>query len=300
MTTLSHILKLSHAKQPISRFALCCLIGVYGFWLISQGPSNALSNFIEQISIAITMVFGSLIAGGTALGGGAVAFPVMTKMLNIEPATAKVFSLAIQSFGMTAASIIIITQRITFYRNFAWLALCGALPGVLISLTWIADIIPRLVTKSLFSAFLIVFAVTLLNLKKKHHASGQEHHLFLVVIIGFIGGLVAGLIGSGADIALFALLMLYYKKDIKAATATSVVVMACTSVVASLYNWLFLDAISDDISNYVFAAMPVVVIGAPLGAYFCSIIKEQTLLTCLLLLILLEVSFTAYELYPVI
>jgi hypothetical protein len=58
----------------------------------------------------VRLSFGSMIAGGTSLGGGAVAFPVFTKVLHITPYDAKVFSLAIQSVGMSAASLTRYTQ----------------------------------------------------------------------------------------------------------------------------------------------------------------------------------------------
>ncbi|MFL6307311.1 MAG: hypothetical protein ACJ72H_27575 [Candidatus Sulfotelmatobacter sp.] len=33
--------------------------------------------------VAVTMIFGSLVGGGTSEGGGAIAFPVFTKLLHI-------------------------------------------------------------------------------------------------------------------------------------------------------------------------------------------------------------------------
>ena len=278
---------------------LLFLASTYICWLFMQGINSALANFMSQISIAITMVFGSFVAGGTALGGGAVAFPVMTKVLAIEPATAKVFSLAIQSFGMTAASHTIIFSGIKYYRSVVLLALFGALPGVAISL-FIADLLPRLVTKSLFSVFLLVFAITLL---RAHWKGKQQLDIdlsckkknALVVFVALLGGIVSGLIGSGADIAIFALLMLHFKADLKVATATSVIVMAVTSVFASGINLLYLNAITAPISQYVLAAIPVVVIGAPLGAYCCAKVPKSVLLSFLLMLIGLEVAFTLYE-----
>lgn len=272
---------------------------VYAFWLIWQGPQSAVSNFISQIQIAITMMFGSFVAGGTALGGGAVAFPVMTKVLHIEPATAKVFSLAIQSFGMTAATLTIIFSGIKYYKNVVWLALIGSLPGVLISLMFIADLVPRLATKSIFSLFLALFALTLLKLhisKREEDPMHYWHHPWLICVIGFIGGLVSGLIGSGADIAIFALLMLFYKRGLKASTATSVVIMAVTSVFASCINYFVLGTVSNEISQFVLAAIPVVVVGAPLGAYVCAKMPTQAVLAFLMSLIALEVGFTLYEL----
>ena len=296
MTALSMNFKNRSYRQYIP---LLFLASTYICWLFMQGINSALANFMSQISIAITMIFGSFVAGGTALGGGAVAFPVMTKVLAIEPATAKVFSLAIQSFGMTAASLTIIFSGIKYYRSVVLLALFGALPGVAISL-FIADLLPRLVTKSLFSVFLLVFAITLL---RAHWKGKQQLDIdlsckkknALVVFVALLGGIVSGLIGSGADIAIFALLMLHFKADLKVATATSVIVMAVTSVFASGINLLYLNAITAPISQYVLAAIPVVVIGAPLGAYCCAKVPKSVLLSFLLMLIGLEVAFTLYE-----
>ncbi|KAJ1374881.1 hypothetical protein KIN20_037987 [Parelaphostrongylus tenuis] len=45
------------------------------------------------------MLLGSTVGGMTSEGGGAIAFPVMTLCLHIDPLTARDFSLMIQSFG---------------------------------------------------------------------------------------------------------------------------------------------------------------------------------------------------------
>ena len=49
--------------------------------------------------MSITMIFGSMVAGATSEGGGAVAFPVMTLVLKLSPSIARDFSLMCQSFG---------------------------------------------------------------------------------------------------------------------------------------------------------------------------------------------------------
>jgi uncharacterized membrane protein YfcA len=54
------------------------------------------------------MVFGSFVAGSTPQGGGAVAFPVFTKVLEVPADVARTFSLSIQAVGMVVASIIIV------------------------------------------------------------------------------------------------------------------------------------------------------------------------------------------------
>jgi len=48
----------------------------------------------------LTMVVGSIIAGMTSEGGGAVAFPVNSLLLHIETEVARDFSLMVQSCGL--------------------------------------------------------------------------------------------------------------------------------------------------------------------------------------------------------
>ncbi|MFC3032793.1 sulfite exporter TauE/SafE family protein [Pseudoalteromonas fenneropenaei] len=268
-------------------------------WL--QGLSQALVQIYHEISIAATMALGSFVAGGTALGGGAVAFPVMTKVLNIEPATAKVFSLAIQSFGMTAASITILCRRIPVYGNVVLMALPLSALGVWLSLLYVAPYAPRLLTKSIFSFLLLCFAITLILRwwRKVHHQPAARYiqpKPMRFMLVAFLGGIASGLVGSGADIALFALLVIAYNADVKVATATSVLVMAFTSLVGSGINAWHLHTITPEIESYLLAAIPIVVVGAPLGAYVCSKVKVGHLVSFLLLLITLEVGFTGFEL----
>ncbi|MGS0536947.1 TSUP family transporter [Pseudoalteromonas sp. SaAl2] len=292
----THVLKIKPWLLP----AIFIVI-IYSGLLINQGFSELLSNFIAQISIAVTMAAGSFVAGGTALGGGAVAFPVMTKLLVIDPATAKVFSLAIQSFGMSAAAITIIFTGIKFYRNVVLVAAPIAIVGSSISLLFIAEYLPRLVVKGVFSCLLLCFALTLLwRLYHRRQYVCSETAICVdyvsLAVVAFVGGLASGLVGSGADIAIFALLIIACNANIQKATATSVLIMALTSVVSSVINYYFLDVISQQIEAYLLAAIPVVVVGAPLGAYLCAKMKSGQLIAFLLLLIAIEVVFTLYEL----
>lgn len=278
------------------------IAAVYLSLILYQGANGALASIAAQWQIALTMAFGSFVAGGTALGGGAVAFPVMTKLLAIEPATAKVFSLAIQSFGMTAATITILCRRIPIYTNVVWMALPMATVGVITSLLFVAPLAPRLMTKGIFSLLLLFFALTLINRwwRKAHHLPS---HVYIkpkpvrFMLVAFLGGIASGLVGSGADIAIFALLILAYHADVKRATATSVVIMAFTSIVGSTLNALYLDTVTPEITGYLLAAIPIVVIGAPLGAYVCARMKVGVLVSFLLILIGLEAGFTGFELY---
>ena len=60
---------------------------------------NYFSIFPTHYLMSLTMIFGSMVAGATSEGGGAVAFPVMTLALKIPPSIARDFSLMTQSCG---------------------------------------------------------------------------------------------------------------------------------------------------------------------------------------------------------
>lgn len=95
-------------------------------WLGFLGIKDAFYHLIHYWEITLTMLFGSIIAGATSIGGGAVAFPVFTKLLHIAPHDAKIFSLAIQSVGMTAASLTIYFRKIPVeWRIIRWGSLGG-------------------------------------------------------------------------------------------------------------------------------------------------------------------------------
>ena len=84
---------------------------VFVAWLVFGGD-RSLQAVVDHWQVSLTMVLGSLVGGGTSEGGGAVAFPVLTKVLAVPADQARLFSFAIQSVGMTAASITIIANHV--------------------------------------------------------------------------------------------------------------------------------------------------------------------------------------------
>ena len=65
--------------QSSIRYSLLCALTVWTTWLIILQPNRAISNLIAHWEFAFTMMFGSMVAGATSMGGGAVAFPALTK-----------------------------------------------------------------------------------------------------------------------------------------------------------------------------------------------------------------------------
>src|SRR5450631_3395844 len=114
-------------KRSALRVNLTIALFVWAIWL-AFGGKLAIHHLLADWKVALTMVFGSLVGGGTSEGGGAIAFPIFTKLLHIAPYDARNFSLAIQSVGMGSASLSILYLRIPIERR---ALLYAGTPGLL-------------------------------------------------------------------------------------------------------------------------------------------------------------------------
>jgi uncharacterized membrane protein YfcA len=259
-------------------------MGLFGAYLLLR----------ENWQISLTMIFGSFIAGATSEGGGAVAFPVFTKLLHINPLDAKVFSLAIQSVGMTAASVLIIASGIKVeWRIIRWASIAG-IPGLLIGAGWLAPMLSASALKMSFTFLISTFAITLYLFNKGIRLTHAElprcgkAELIIIMVAGFFGGIMSGMVGSGIDILNFSVMVLLFHMSEKVATPTSVVLMSINSIFGFFYHYNFTSAFSAEVQNWWLSAIPVVVIGAPLGALLCSRMNRHTIANILILLIGLE------------
>jgi uncharacterized membrane protein YfcA len=240
------------------------------------------------------MIFGSIIAGATSEGGGAIAFPVFTKVLQISPVDAKVFSLAIQSVGMVAASIAIIMMRVrVLWRVIVWVSLGGCL-GIIISSVFLSPLLAPAIIRMLFTIMAISLAFTLIRLSagfRLNHLNMPNittREITILLIVGVVGGVISGLVGSGIDMLCFSVLVLLFRISESIATPTSVILMAINSVFGVLLHIYFFDGINAQVQAYWLASVPFVVVGAPLGAYFCSRMQYLHIRYLLIALISIE------------
>lgn len=259
-----------------NRRSLALAIGVWAAWLIAVSIGDRWSTVADNLGMAVTMLFGSLIAGATSEGGGAVAFPVLTLAFGAAPSVARDFALMIQSVGMTAAAAAIFWGRIKIAKRPLAAAFLGGVPGVLVGISLVSPLLPAAPTKLAFVALWASFGVALgwslhsrpdrperATIALSWSRGGQV----VLVLCGFLGGLVSGVCGSGIDVVTFSALTLAFGVDERIATPTSVVLMGGNAVVGFLWR---LGAAGPPISpeawGYWWAAVPVVVVGAPLGA----------------------------------
>ena len=273
---------------------LIIAISVWSLWLFSLGPSTALSIVADNITIALTMLLGSFVAGSTSVGGGAVAFPVFTKVLAIDSYTALLFSLAIQSVGMTAASVLIVLKKIPIcLRVIRYSVVMGAL-GLFTSFFLLRLHIPSADIKYIFSCFSVIVATGLMWTQWQQDATlkEQQAHPIPLAIACFLGGMLSGIIGTGIDFIVFTLMIFIWQYDFKKAIATSVVVMAINAMVGFVAILIGTEDFQGSVVFYWLAAIPIVVVGAPLGALACRYIHRRVMLYFLLLLIATDIVST--------
>jgi uncharacterized membrane protein YfcA len=242
------------------------------------------------------MVLGSFVAGATAEGGGAVAFPVFTKVLQIPASDARTFALMIQSIGMISASLFIVTRRIRILPDVVTWVSIGGVFGMFLG-SYVVTI-PSPYSKLLFTFATAAFGVTLiiarwvLNWNPYESFSIRDWQRRLLFIgIGVVGGTFAANVGSGIDTLTFIVLTLAFGINEKISTPTTVIIMGLNTVV----GFFIQGALKQNIGivwEYWLVAVPVVVLGAPLGAWVASKVSRDAIIIFLLSLMSLELIST--------
>ena len=307
-------------------------------WVIVVSASGLWSRVAEHWVAAVTMVFGSFVAGATPQGGGAVAFPVFTKALSVPTNTARSFSLCIQAVGMTtAAASIIINRRAVEWRAAAGGAAAGGTAFVVAlvvfgdrtSAFWPMDL-PGEYVKVTFTLIVLAMGVVAVigsripirSVSDRLPTLNQRLRLALV-IAGVAGGVASALVGSGADVMIYIFVVILFGVSAEVGVPTSVVTMAGVSIIGFItlglidgQLWVDLDADGlvtavggdalatpvaqrqADLFGMWLAAVPVVAWGAPFGAFVASRLSTNALVRLAVVLAAGEVVSTLIFLEP--
>ncbi len=287
--------------------------GVNLIWAIVVLTAGMEQRIIDNWESLATMLFGSFLAGSSPEGGGAVAFPVFTKLLEIPGPIARTFGLSIQAVGMTMASIAILLSGREFHRRAVVVGSAAAIAGFLISirlfgrpeqLFWPPSIGSAWV-KATFSIVLATTSIVMIQHLRHNHS---DHPAPLpwnrrldtgLIVVALAGGFLASLTGTGANIVVFLFLVAIADVLPKTALPSAIMIMTTVSIVGLVVFGLLdgqlavevvhdrvvsvggvptdLDAANHDLLGLWLAAVPVVVWGAPLGSLMASLVREDQL-----------------------
>jgi uncharacterized protein len=187
--------------------------------------------------ICIGLVLGSIGAGGSML-----AIPVFVYLFAMDMETAGAYSLFL--VGVTSLAGVALKQRqqIVCLRTAFFFGL-PSISGAFISRKWIIEIIPDLLWRSsslvltkdhaLLGLFSILMAtsslILLLKMKPAYEANSKPRLLYLMCL-GFLVGLLAGLVGAGGGFIIIPALIILARQSFSTVTATSLVIIAANSL----------------------------------------------------------------------
>src|SRR5262249_22006240 len=127
-------------------------------WAVLMFGIGLLPHTVRQWRMAVVMIFGSVVAGSTPMGGGAVSFPFLVFWLHVPPDTARNFALCIQALGMTSAMIFILCRRVRIQGRILGWTIPGAAVGILCGTVGIAPHIAANFVKLIFACVWMSFA----------------------------------------------------------------------------------------------------------------------------------------------
>jgi uncharacterized membrane protein YfcA len=270
---------------------------VFVAWLV-LGGDRSLQAVVDHWQVSLTMVLGSLVGGGTSEGGGAVAFPVLTKVLAVPADQARLFSFAIQSVGMTAASITIIANRVPIEWRALRYGAPAAVVGVALSSTLIAPHVENATVRLIFTAILVSLALALWISRRHAPHRYDEIELFglgeegALVVAGLVGGLLSGLAAVGENTIMFVLLVLGFRVCERVVTPTTVVLLTTVTLAGFLTHLLVMNDFTGPVVDMWLAAVPVVAFGAPTGALLVTRMSRDNIVRVLYVLISIEFAST--------
>lgn len=272
------------------------VLTIYLCWFGYMFSADRWHLFTQWWPMSLTMVLGSFVAGASAEGGAAVAFPVFTKVLNISATDARTFGLMIQAVGMTVASIVIVSRRVPILPNVIGRVTLGGVIGMFVGslLIPIPPPYPKILFTFVTAAFGSALFISRWVLHWQPHRSlplNNWRRQLLFVLIGIIGGIFAANTGSGIDTLTFIVLTLAFGIDEKISTPTTVIIMGLNSVVGFFVQGVVTQSIGI-VWEYWLVCIPIVILGAPLGAWVASHVTRDAIIYLLLGLISLELVTT--------
>ena len=270
---------------------------VFVVWLL-VGGERALQAIATDWPVSLTMVFGSLVGGGTSEGGGAVGFPVLTKVLAVPADQARLFAFAIQTIGMGAATITIIVNRVPLEWRAIRFGAPAAMLGVVVSCVFLAPLVPSGTVRLLFTAILVGLGVALVVSRRFAPDRRDTIEVFgrgeliALIAVGLVGGLLSGVAAVGENTLMFIVLVLAFRVCERVVTPTTVVLLTIVSVTAFAAHALVIRDFQGPVVDMWLAAVPIVAIGAPLGALLLTRMSRDAIVRILYVLISVELIST--------
>ncbi len=279
-------------KIPIWYFLFLLIVWI--FWAVYMYSTQSFHLYAEHAYEVITMVLGSFIAGSSPEGSAAIAYPIFTLLLKIDPAEARNFAFAIQSIGMTSASLLILGLAIKVEWNYIRYVTLGGLLGLVIGNYWVVPLISPTLAKLFFVSLWLGFGVVLWKENRNSRQvfdsiqSFSRSDIFRLLFFGLVGGIISSVFGTGINIFTFCLMTIYYKIDEKVAIPSSVVIMTIETIAGFFLHAAVIGDFQTNAFEMWIVCIPVVVVFAPLGAFVVNKVPRKSVATFLYCILIVQ------------
>jgi len=280
-------------RIPILYFVF--LLVVLICWALYVRNIDLLALYAKRWPSALTMVFGSFVAGSSPEGSAAISYPIFTLLLNIPPAVARNFSFAIQSIGMTSATLLILGLRVKVEWNYIRFVTIGGLFGLVFGTYAIVPLVSPAMAKLFFVSLWLSFGLTLWMQNRRPArkvydaiSNFNKKDIIVLILCGFIGGMISSLFGTGINIFTYCIMTIYYGISEKVATPSSVIIMTIETIFGIFLHTQIVKDFQPAAFEMWLACVPIVIFFAPLGAYIVSKLPRKRIAQFLYLVLFIQ------------
>ena len=264
-------------------------------WFYYMFQNDSFEIYTRQWATVITMIFGSFIAGASPEGSAAVAYPIFTLILKIEPAVARNFAFAIQSIGMTSASLLIIGMRLKVDWNYIIFVTIGGVVGLFLGTYYVVPYVSPVQAKLFFVSLYLSFGIALWiqNRRPKREVfekieDFKNSDKVRLIAFGLVGGIISSIFGTGINIFTFCLMTIYYRVSEKIATPSSVIIMTIETILGLFIHTQLTKDFQPEAFEIWLACVPFVAVFAPLGAFVISKMPREGIATLLYWILIVQ------------
>jgi len=203
-------------------------------------------------AILIGLVLG-LIGGG----GSILTLPVLVYLFGIEPVIATAYSLFIVGLAAVAGTLKNMSQKLVDFKT----ALIFALPAFIAVYLTRRYLVPALpdplfsigswsLSKDVgimvfFAIIMVLASVSMIRDRREEKSASQDsepqYNYPLIVLEGFVVGILTGIVGAGGGFLIIPALVLLAKLPMKKAVATSLLIIAIKSLIGFIGDIQVID-----------------------------------------------------------
>ncbi|MBA4055016.1 MAG: permease [Marivirga sp.] len=242
-----------------------------------------MENFVGYLASALIGVSLGLIGGG----GSIITIPVLVYLFHIEPTLATAYSLFIVGITSLVGGIRSTLLKTVDFKS----ALLFSIPSTLAVYLTRRFLLPHIpenttigsftLTKDValmlfFSIIMVLAAVRMIRDKQRieKRITTDNKQLLIIILQGFIVGIVTGIIGAGGGFLIIPALVLLVGLPMKKAIGTSLIVIAINSLIGFIGDMHMVREID---FPFMMILSALAVLGVFLGMYLSRFIDGKNL-----------------------